>query len=69
MLLAKAIPTNEKNVRGAVSNIEIFLPSLFAKLAARRAPKTAPASGATAHHDPSVAVVGIEEEFDSRYGR
>lgn len=59
----------EKNVTGASMRMDFFLPNLFAILAASTAPRTAPPNGETAHQDPSDGIVGISEEFESKYGR
>lgn len=69
MYFTNAIPMNEKIVIGANSSTELFLPILSAITAASIAPKTQPPKGATAHHDPSILVVGIVDELETRYGR
>lgn len=69
IFVANAIPIKPKNVIGASSNIEFFLPILSAILAARTAPIRQPGNMLVAHQVPSEIVVGIVDEFDNRYGR
>lgn len=69
IFFANAKPVNPKKVSGASTNIEFFLPSRSAILAANTAPIKHPINIDVAHHVPWDAVVGIVEEFDKRYGR
>lgn len=69
MLLANAIPTNERHTTGATASVVHFLPILSANIAAIMAPGGAPSKGATAHQDPSSLVVGISDVFDLSFGK